>query len=67
MIASLLADCLDADYDRLLRRLTLDNAGVSAVNGRTQPPHVLWINGTSHLGLLGAHPADAATPAATSS
>jgi len=67
VIASLLADCLDVDYDRLLRRLTLDNAGVSAVDGRTQPPHVLWINGTNHLSPRGVEPAPATTPAATSS
>jgi broad specificity phosphatase PhoE len=49
VIASLLADWLGADYDRLLRRLSLDNAGISAVDRRTNPPRVLWINDTDHL------------------
>lgn len=64
LISSLLADWLHADYDRLLRRLSLDNGGVSAVvyepppeasqpKERGQPmgwwPHILWINDTTHL------------------
>ena len=49
VIASLLADCLDAAYDRLLRGLSLENAGVSAVNCRHQPPVVMWVNATTHL------------------
>ena len=31
VIAAILADLLDADYDALLRRLRLDNAGVTAL------------------------------------
>ncbi len=46
VIAALLADWLVADYDHLLRRLTLDNAGISAFDCRTNPPHVLWVNAT---------------------
>ena len=49
VIAALLADCLGADYDHLLRKLCLDNAGVSAIDCRTTPPCVLWINATHHL------------------
>ena len=59
VIASVLADCLEADYDRFLRRLVLDNAGVSALNGRMRPPHILWVNATTHLD--GSHP-DARVP-----
>jgi len=50
VIASLLSDSLDADYDALLRRLSLDNAGVSAVEHAVRPPQILWINETGHLG-----------------
>ncbi|MBI3324614.1 MAG: histidine phosphatase family protein [Candidatus Omnitrophica bacterium] len=49
IIASLLADCLGADYDAMLRRLALDNGGISALEPAHQPPHVLWINDTGHL------------------
>jgi broad specificity phosphatase PhoE len=50
VIAALLADVLDADYDALIRRLRLDNAGVTALEcARGRPPHVLWINATTHL------------------
>ncbi len=49
VIASLLSRWLEADYDRLLRRMTLDNAGISRVDCRTQPPLVLWVNATQHL------------------
>jgi probable phosphoglycerate mutase len=49
VIAALLADWLGADYDQLLRRLVLDNAGISAIDGQANPPHVLWINATDHL------------------
>ena len=50
VIAAMLAEVLDADYDALLRRLRLDNAGVTALEcGPGRPPHVLWINGTTHL------------------
>ncbi len=49
VIASLLATWLDADYDRFLRRVALENAGVSAVDCQHQPPSVLWVNATHHL------------------
>lgn len=49
VIAAALADWWDADYNRLIRRLSLDNAGVSALNYRMRPPHVLWVNDTAHL------------------
>lgn len=53
VISSLLAEWLEADYDRLLRRLSLDNGGVSALNYHAQPPHILWINDTAHLSRNG--------------
>ena len=50
VIAALLADCLQADYDALLRRLRLDNAGITALEcGHGRLPHVLWVNATTHL------------------
>jgi len=61
VIASLLADCLarpgllpsrragEADYDHVLRRVTLDNAGISALDCRKHPPHILWVNAVAHL------------------
>lgn len=49
VIAALLADLLDADYDAMLRRLRLDNAGITALEFGTGTPHVLWINRTTHL------------------
>ena len=52
VIAALLADTLRADYDALLRRLRLDNAGITALEFGTATPHVLWINATSHLDTL---------------
>ena len=55
VIAALLADALEADYDSLLRTMRLDNAGVSVFefNGNSQKPTILWINKTTHLeGLL---------------
>lgn len=52
VIAAVLADLLGADYDALLRRLRLDNAGVTAVEFGTAFPHVLWINSTLHLESL---------------
>jgi broad specificity phosphatase PhoE len=53
VIAALLADCLQADYDALLRRLRLDNAGITALEcGNGGPPHVLWVNATVHLDAL---------------
>ena len=57
VIAALLADVLGADYDALLRRLRLDNAGVTALECGTALRHVLWINATGHLdGANGALP-----------
>jgi len=52
VIASLLADCLDADYGQLLHRLVLEHAGISAVEWRVGSPSVLWINATAHLDSL---------------
>ena len=49
VIASALADLLEAEYDALIRRLRLDNAGVTALEFGTGLPHVLWINSTVHL------------------
>jgi broad specificity phosphatase PhoE len=49
VIAALLADWLGAGYDHLLRRLALDNAGISAVDCHVNPPCVLWVNATEHL------------------
>ena len=49
VIASWLADWVGADYDRLLHRLVLDNAGISGVDCRTAPPSVLWVNALGHL------------------
>lgn len=49
VIASVLADVLGADYDHLLRRLRLDNAGVTALDCAGRHPAILWINATDHL------------------
>ena len=49
VIAAFLADVLGADYDLVLRRMRLDNAGVTAMEFGTELPHVLWINSTTHL------------------
>ena len=49
VIAALLAEVLGADYDALLRRLRLDNAGVTALECGSAVRHVLWINATAHL------------------
>jgi broad specificity phosphatase PhoE len=49
VIAALLADALGADYDIVLRRLRLDNGGITAMEFGTRLPHVLWINSTVHL------------------
>ena len=49
VIAALLADLWGADYDALLRRLRLDNGGVTAVELDGRWPHVLWVNATAHL------------------
>jgi alpha-ribazole phosphatase len=52
VIAALLADALGADYDTLIQRLRLDNAGITALEFGTGLPHVLWINSTLHLEAL---------------
>ena len=52
VIAALLADALGADYDVLIQRLRLDNAGITAMELGTGLPHVLWINSTLHLETL---------------
>ena len=49
VIATLLADFLGADYDAVLRRVRLDNAGITALEFGAGLPHVLWINWTAHL------------------
>ena len=49
VIAALLAEVLGADYDALLRKLRLDNAGVTALECGSAVRHVLWINATAHL------------------
>ena len=49
VIAAWLADWLKADYDHVMQRLVLDNAGISAVDLHTLPPQVLWVNATTHL------------------
>lgn len=50
VIAAILAELLGADYDAMLRRVRLDNAGITALE---QPsgghPYVLWMNDTQHL------------------
>ena len=48
VIAAVLADLWGAEYDALLRRLRLDNAGVTALELGAHP-HVLWVNATTHL------------------
>ncbi len=52
VIAALLADVLGADYDKVIRRVRLDNAGVTALDFITELPHVVWINSTTHLEAL---------------
>ncbi len=52
-IAALLADVLGAEYDAVIRRLRLDNGGVTALEFGTGHPHVLWINATAHLDPTG--------------
>lgn len=49
VIAALLADVLRADYDALLRRLQLDNGGITAIECGWGTPYVLWVNATTHL------------------
>ena len=53
VIAAMLADVLEADYDAVIRRLRLDNGGITALEFGTAIPHVLWINFTGHLEELG--------------
>ncbi len=52
VIAALLADVLGADYDMVLRRVRLDNAGITALDFITELPHIVWINSTIHLDAL---------------
>ena len=52
VIAAFLADALLADYDALLRRLRLDNAGITAFDCSLERPYVLWVNFTTHLDHL---------------
>jgi len=54
VIAAVLADVLDADYDALLRRLQLNNAGITALGCSVERPYVLWVNFTTHLEALSA-------------
>lgn len=49
VIAAVLADLLHADYDEVLRRVRLDNAGVTALEYGGGHPYVLWVNATDHL------------------
>lgn len=49
VIAALLAALWDAEYDSVLRRLRLDNAGVTAIELGSGHPHALWVNTTAHL------------------
>jgi len=54
VIAVLLADVLGVEYDRLLQRLRLDNAGITALEfDGARTAHVLWVNATAHLEALG--------------
>jgi broad specificity phosphatase PhoE len=54
VIAAWLADLLGAEYDAVIRRLRLDNGGVTALEFGTGHPHVLWINATAHLDTSGS-------------
>ncbi len=49
VIAALLADFLDAEYDVVLRGVRVDNASVTAIELNGSAPHVLWVNATEHL------------------
>ena len=60
VIAAVLADVLGADYDFVIRRMRLDNAGITALELGAALPHaptpnalvwghVLWVNSTLHL------------------
>ncbi|MBI4353958.1 MAG: histidine phosphatase family protein [Candidatus Omnitrophica bacterium] len=51
VIASLLADWLNADYEDILRRVVFSNGGVSAIECHAMPPYVLWVNDTRHLAV----------------
>ena len=59
VIASVLADVLGADYDLLLRRLRLDNAGISAMELDNRTQQVLWINSIAHLKIPSPLPEEA--------
>lgn len=52
VIAQILADRLGSDYDRLLRQMALDNAGVSAIEECAQSSCVLWVNAMAHVADL---------------
>ncbi len=58
VIAALIADVLGADYDALLRRLRLDNAGITALECGSGAPHLLWVNSISHLATLAQPPGE---------
>ena len=49
VIASWLAGWLKSDYDEVLRRVVLSNAGISAIEYGNSLPSILWINSTRHL------------------
>lgn len=49
VIAAVLAQLWEADYDAVLRRVRLDNAGVTALEFGSGHPHALWVNTTAHL------------------
>ncbi len=55
VIALVLADALGAEYDEVLRRVRLENAGVTAMEfeGDGRAPHVVWVNRTDYLEDLG--------------
>ncbi len=55
VIAAILADTFGAEYDAVLRKMRLDNAGITALEFGVGLPHVLWVNRTTHLERL-AHP-----------
>lgn len=59
VIAAVLSDLLRADYDAVIRRMRLDNAGITALECGTGTPHVLWINFTDHLSDLSAPESEA--------
>jgi len=49
VIAAFLAEVLEADFDTVLRRMRLDNAGITAVDFNAAPPALLYVNDTGHL------------------